>query len=199
MTVAVCRCMSQEKDSDDDGLSSADEDGYGEVGRRYRDDDDERDAGDEQHEEAPRTPLDFEAFKQAILTRSQLEKILHEPYFVSATVEPGKDGRQDKGMFVRLSVGVHEATGEKSYRLCEIVGHKDGAKRYTVGKTKTVRLVQLQFGRHRKHFYLDLISSHPPAEDGEFRGRGLSCGACPEERWWWWSPGPSPGWRIMMP
>ena len=43
-------------------------------------------------------------------------------------------------MYVRCGVGRHAATGTDTYRVCEIVGHQDGSKRYQVqsvnGKTK---------------------------------------------------------------
>lgn len=68
-------------------------------------------------------------------------------------------------MFVRVSVGVHEATGTATYRVCQIVGHQDGTKRYIVGNTKTVRRLMLRFGVSEKLFYIDMVSNQSPQEE----------------------------------
>ena len=164
-------------DDDDDDMSDA-----GDGRLRDVDDDDEMDQDDK-----PRTPLDFKSFASVFLTRSQIEKvrvlyvlsqscllvamcpavgqILERGHFELQLVHEECLEPATAGMFVRLSIGQHEESQTAVYRACEIVGVKDGMKRYSLGKTKTVRKLILKFGRSERSFFMDVISTKPVMKD----------------------------------
>jgi RNA polymerase-associated protein RTF1 len=148
--------------SDDDIDSDADSEEEDRRRRRQQYSDDDSDDGGmdrdgEEEEEKPQTPIELEDFKMIVVGRHSLEKMVHEPYMEAALT----------GMFVRVSVGQHEQTGTVTYRLCEIIGVVDGTKRYTLGRTKTVRRLNLKYGSSEKVFCMDVVSSKPP-ENEEF-------------------------------
>lgn len=146
-------------ESDEDVESEADSEEEDRRRRRRHQDSDESDEGGmdyrDEEEEKPRTPMEFEDFRLIVVGRNSLEKMVHEPYMPEAL----------KGMFVRVSVGQHEQTGTITYRVCEIEDVVDGTKRYTLGKTKTVRRLNLKFGKSEKIFCMDVVSSKPPTEE----------------------------------
>jgi RNA polymerase-associated protein RTF1 len=150
-----------ESESDDDVESDADSEEEDRRRRRRQHSDDDSDDGgtdrSEDDEEKPHTPIELEDFKMIVVGRHSLEKMVHEPYMEAALT----------GMFVRVSVGQHEQTGTVTYRVCEVIGVVDGTKRYTLGRTKTVRRLNLKYGSSSKVFCMDVVSSKPP-ENEEF-------------------------------
>jgi hypothetical protein len=101
------------------------------------------------------TSLTLSAFQNMVLTRDNLAKLVNEPTFEEAVV----------GMFVRLSIGLHEETQSKQYRACEIKAVVRGSKAYTVDQgrkdSKTFRKLLLAFGSHTRYFAMNMVSGAP--------------------------------------
>jgi hypothetical protein len=158
-----------EEEEEDEDIESGDDSEEEDRRRRQRDnysdsDSDDDDRGQrEEREERQHTPIEFEDFKSIVVGRQSLEKMVHEPYMQDALVRtsfPDEPHRAPEGMFVRVSIGQHESSGTITYRLCEIVAVVDGSKRYTLGKTKTVRKLTVKFGTSEREQYMDVRGVH---------------------------------------
>lgn len=113
-------------------------------------------------EAAPRTELEatLEDFLKCTIPRRRLARWCNEPFFEAAVLE----------CFVRLCIG-EDDSGEKVYRLCEIVEVKHGdTYKMPVADPKrdkpitTNILLTLKFGKSTRDFPMYLISDVPPDE-----------------------------------
>jgi len=93
--------------------------------------------------------IDYSSLQNMVLTRNDLVKILHEPYFEEIT----------KGYFVRVSLGDNE--GKRVYRLCEIDGFKDKPTSYKVDEKFTSKYLVLKYGKYTKSYSIIVISNSP--------------------------------------
>ena len=98
---------------------------------------------------------------QISLPRRRLARWCHEPYFNEAVI----------GCFARVFIGPDKSTGEKMYRLCEIVNVTKGKKEYkfpSVPNEKPVssnKILHLRFGTNTREFPMYLISDSRPNEE----------------------------------
>jgi len=109
----------------------------------------------------PDLPAALEDFKKVTIPRRRLTRWCNEPFFEEAVVHH----------FVRLFIGEDPDTGEKAYRLCEIMGVKQGKKRYNLPKTQehdrpvsTQQLLTLRFAGNERDFPMNLVSDTPVDE-----------------------------------
>jgi len=109
---------------------------------------------------APEQDAGLEDFVKVTIPRRRLARWCNEPFFTDAVLD----------CFVRLFIG-EDDSGEKVYRLCEIVGVETGKKSYRFPVTQkhekpisTNKMLRLKFGRSEKAFPMLLISDAPPAE-----------------------------------
>jgi RNA polymerase-associated protein RTF1 len=103
----------------------------------------------------------LEDYIQITLPRRRLARWCHEPFFNQAVI----------GCFARVFIGPDKATGEKMYRLCEIVDVTKGKKEYkfpAVPNEKPVsskKILHLRFGTNTREFPMYLISDSRPNEE----------------------------------
>ena len=103
----------------------------------------------------------LEDYIQIALPRRRLARWCHEPYFNEAVI----------GCFARVFIGPDKSTGEKMYRLCEIVNVTKGKKEYkfpSVPNEKPVssnKILHLRFGTNTREFPMYLISDSRPNEE----------------------------------
>jgi RNA polymerase-associated protein RTF1 len=103
----------------------------------------------------------LEDFLKCTIPRRRLGRWCHEPFFEAAVLE----------CFVRLCIGEDES-GDKVYRLCEIVEVKHGEKSYKMPvadpqkdtPVSTNIILTLKFGKSSRDFPMYLISDVPPDE-----------------------------------
>lgn len=160
-----------ESSDEDRSEEEVDSDEEEERRRRQRDagSSDEDDYAREEEDSRTHTPIEFEDFKSIVVGRNSLEKMVHEPNMAEALCPVDKERNRLGGMFVRVSVGTHEQTGTTTYRVCEITAVTDGSKRYTLGKTKTLRRLKLKFGKSERTFCMDVVSSKACTEEEFYR------------------------------
>jgi len=135
---------------------------------RHKDSDSENDVALPSKREAQREPTGgtvvdatLDDFIQITLPRRRLARWCHEPFFNEAVI----------GCFARVFIGPDKSTGEKMYRLCEIVDVTKGKKEYkfpTVPNEKPVsskKMLSLRFGTNTREFPMYLISDARPNEE----------------------------------
>ena len=162
-------------EDDSDMQDSADEYDEDYERRRYSDDEGSADGEAGAGASLPQA-------QSLVLSRARLAQLVTEPSFEAAV----------KGMFVRISLGVHEASGMKSYALCEIIGVQEGnsapyvvmaarpksksSGRPAVAEVKTHLKLTLRAGKNEKAFYMDKVSNTPILL-GEFEKWKEKCSA----------------------
>ena len=92
-------------------------------------------------------PAPFNNLERVRLTRQKLEKWINEPFFESVV----------PGCFVRIGIGTHE--GRPMYRVAEIVGVKDGFRKYSIEKIETTKRIELQIGASKRYFQINYVSN----------------------------------------
>ena len=103
----------------------------------------------------------LEDYIQITLPRRRLARWCHEPFFNEAVI----------GCFARVFIGPDKATGEKMYRLCEIVDVTKGKKEYKFPvepNEKPVlskKILHLRFGTNVREFPMYLVSDSRPNEE----------------------------------
>lgn len=102
----------------------------------------------------------LESFLKITIPRRRLARWCNEPFFEKAVMN----------CFVRLFIGENDS-GEKFYRLCEIIDVKVGKASYKLPVSSsaevpvsTSKMLRLKFGNSEKDFPLYLISDAPPDE-----------------------------------
>ena len=129
------RNQARRKSSRDDDDDDDDDDEEAGPSRSRREDEEaqrrqeQRKRAQEEVKEVSAVPSDLERVR---LTRQKLEQWLTEPFFDTVVV----------GCFVRINVG--EKAGIPVYRVAEVVGVKDGFRKYQLGHTMTGKRLELQ-------------------------------------------------------
>ena len=106
------------------------------------------------------TDAALEDFLKVTIPRRRLAQWCNEPFFDAAVLE----------CFVRLFIG-EDGSGEKVYRLCEIVDVKMDKRSYkfpVIDKNEkpvsTNKFLRLKFGNNERDFPMNLVSDTPPTE-----------------------------------
>jgi RNA polymerase-associated protein RTF1 len=142
------------------------------LGRDDSDDDMDIDADDEvapqqkksrpavNHPSTAHLEAGLDDFLKVVIPRRRLARWCNEPFFEAAVLE----------CYVRLFIG-EDDSGEKVYRLCEIVDVKVGSKSYKFPVASkndkpiaTNKQLTLKFGTSTKNFPMYLVSDAPPTE-----------------------------------
>jgi RNA polymerase-associated protein RTF1 len=141
-----------EEDDDDDDMDVDEDD---KVGRKASG---SRSVPD--RSSAPEAEAGLAEFLKVTIPRRRLARWCNEPFFNAAVLE----------CFVRLFIG-EDDSGEKVYRLCEIVDVKTSPKSYKMPPANKVekpvstnRLLRLKFGKSEKDFPMYLISDADPTD-----------------------------------
>lgn len=102
----------------------------------------------------------LEDFLKVTIPRRRLARWCNEPFFKAAVLE----------CFVRLFIG-EDDSGEKVYRLCEIVDvvtdmkmHKFPATKQIEKPVQTNKVLRLRFANSERNFPMSLVSDMPPLE-----------------------------------
>jgi RNA polymerase-associated protein RTF1 len=109
---------------------------------------------------APVAEASLEDFMKVTVPRRRLARWCNEPFFKAAVLE----------CFVRLFIGEDPDSGQKVYRLCEIVDITPGVKSYKFPLEKgakpvsTNKMIRLRFGASEKDFPMILVSDGPVTE-----------------------------------
>jgi RNA polymerase-associated protein RTF1 len=102
----------------------------------------------------------LEDFLKVTIPRRRLARWCNEPFFKAAVIE----------CFVRLFIG-EDDSGEKVYRLCEIVDvvtdtkmHKFPITKQNEKPVQTNKVLRLRFANSERNFPMSLVSDMPPLE-----------------------------------
>ena len=143
------------------------------VSRLDKGNDDDMDVDDEDDDEedisrrkpkseaTPEKEAELADFLKVVIPRRRLKRWCNQPYFEEAVL----------GSFVRVFIGENPETGEKTYRLCEVMEVTEGntmykfpvANKNEVPVTTKYKLV-LRFAENKKEFPMYLISDADPDE-----------------------------------
>ncbi|KIY71345.1 hypothetical protein CYLTODRAFT_418889 [Cylindrobasidium torrendii FP15055 ss-10] len=101
-------------------------------------------------------PATIRDMNRGRVTREMVKKHFLAPWFAEFIT----------GAWVRYSIG-HDDKGRTVYRICQVMGlSPEPVKPYLVEGTAVDRTFELQHGKHRKFFRMDLLSN-APMEEGE--------------------------------
>ena len=63
------------------------------------------------------------------------------------------------GHYVRMMIGLHATTRQKTYRVCEVVGLGAHRSEYKVDGVPTTKSLHVRFSRHERTFKFERVSN----------------------------------------